>query len=172
VTSIAPESGGASATTADLRTQVPELLRRYRKQLGAAAAVLVLLILVLVDHSGSPPIVDQAVGPGVAVPNVAVTTTGDPRIHAVPGTAHDTVDAAKLLAVTVTITSSADTPLVVTADGRLLASDSNLVEGFASGGTTVPAHGSATLQLTGSPPFSTVGSLTLDVHATAPPPPG
>jgi len=156
----------------DWRTQVPSLLRQYRKQLGAAAAVVVLLLLVLIDHSGTPPIVDEATPAGVAAATVGLTTSGDPRVHAQPGTVHVGIDAAKLLAVTVTITSSADQALVVTGDARLLATGSGLVEGFASGGTVLPAHGSAVLQLSGTPPFTAVGSVTIEFEATAQRPAG
>jgi len=156
----------------DWRTQVPAFVRQHRKQLGAAAAVLVLLVLVLIDHSGAPPIVDEATTTGVAAPTVALSATGDKRVHAQPGTLHVGVDAAKLLTVTVTLTSTADQPLVVTGDARLLATGTGLVEGFASGGTVLPAHGSAVLQLSGTPPFAAVGSVTLDLQATAQQPPG
>jgi hypothetical protein len=154
------------------RTQVPSLLRQYRRQLGAGGAVVVLLVLVLIDHSGAPPIVDEASPAGVAAPTVGLTATGDPRVHAQPGTVHVGVDAAKLLAVTVTLTSSADKPLLVTGDARLLAAGTGLVEGFASGGTLLPAHGSAVLQLSGTPPFTAVGSVTLELQATVQPPSG
>ena len=162
MTAIAPESAAAMPEQESIR----DLLLRWRKQIGAGIAVLVLALLVLIDHSGTPPIVDEAVGPGVAAATVGVTTAGDARLQAVPGTVHVVVDAAKLVEVTVTLRNSAAQALVVDADGRLLASSSGLVEGFASGGVVVPAHGTAVLTLTGTPPFSTVGSVALQLHAT------
>lgn len=152
-----------------LRTDVLAWLRRYRRPLVAGAAVVGLLLLVLIDHSGSPPIVEEASGGGVAAQAVGLTTSGDQRVHANPATLHVTEDAAKLLRITVVLTSSADQPLVVTGDARLLTSGTGLVEGFASGGTVLPAHGSATLQLSGSPPYSAVGSVSIEFQATVQP---
>lgn len=162
MTAIAPESAAAMPEQESLR----DLLLRWRKQIAAGAAVLVLALLVLIDHSGTPPIVNEATGLGVSAPTVGVTTSGDARLKAVPGSARVVVDAAKLVEVTVTLANSSAQALVVDADGRLLATSSGLVEGFASGGVVVPAHGSAVLTLTGTPPFSTVGSVTLQLHAT------
>jgi hypothetical protein len=168
VTSIAPEAG----TAADQLRRVVGLARQHRKVLGLVATVVILALLVLIDHSGPAAIIDQADGTGVAASGpITVTASGAPQLTAKPGSVHVSVDAAGLALVQVTLVSSAAQPLVVDADGRLLSAGTQLVVGFVSGGATVPAHGSAVIQLSGTQPFSTVGSVQLDLHAVPQPTP-
>jgi hypothetical protein len=148
------------------------LAREHRKLLGIAVAVVVLAILVLIDHSGPAAVVEQADQSAASqAAALQVTASGDPRLSVRPGSAHAVVDGAGLASVALTLVSTADTTLVVDADGRLLG-DSQLVQGFVSGGITVPAHGTAVLRLSGMPPFSTVTALQLTLHAVAAPPAG
>ena len=168
MTTIAPPEGAAPSIGA--RHGAPELLRRYRRPLGVAAVLLFLAGLLAFDHGGTPPVVNQAVGRDVITTGpVALDATGDPRVQAQPQTLHLEIDGAGLLAVTVTLTSNADQPLIVDGRARLLSAGAKLVAGFAGGGTVVPAHGSALLRLAGTPPILAVGTVILDLHATVQP---
>jgi hypothetical protein len=125
-------------------------------------ALLPALALLLVGCGDATPTVPQAAASSLLGASISVKQTGDAPVKLVDGSVSWQIDDARLVNVSLTVHSTAGTPVTLSARASLYDKDGKPVGDATGGALNVAPNADAQLKLSGPTPNGTVTSATFE----------